>query len=143
MFREVAQRALEATRATFIALLGPDPAGLRWQELLDAAIDGFQRQNRESMATRAIMRNLQLYGEYERKDKQQLRDFRVQIAALLGVWAPQIPEARRTVVAAMLVNTIATTMLVATHEDDEALAEDIVEETKVLLRRYIGEYVPE
>lgn len=140
VFREVAQRGLELVGATFIALLGPAPTRRSWTELLDATIDGFRRLSRSSTVMRALWRNMQLYGEYAEADQQQLRAFQVQIAALLATWAPEMPQSKRAVVAAMLVNTTATQMLVIAL-DPNADADAIVEETKLMLRRYLAAYV--
>jgi AcrR family transcriptional regulator len=140
VFHEVARRALETVGAAFVALLGPAPMQRSWSELLDATIDGFRRLSRTSNLIRAMNRNMQLYNEYSEQDQKQLRGFQTQIAALLAVWAPDLPPKKRTVVAAMLVNTVATTMLVIAL-DPTADAEAIVDETKLMLRRYLAEYV--
>jgi AcrR family transcriptional regulator len=140
VFREVAQRALETVGATFIALLGPAPMKRGWSELLDASIDGFRRLSRTSTALRAMWRNMHLYNEYAEEDQKQLREFQVQIAALLAFWAPDLPQHKRSVVAAMLVNTVATTMLVVAL-DPQADADAILEETKLMLRRYLAAYL--
>lgn len=140
VFREVARRALDTVGATFIALLGPAPMQRSWPELLDASIDGFRKLSRTSTAIRAMWRNMQLYDEYAAEDQKQLRSFQVQIAALLSAWAPDLSQAKRSLVAAMLVNTVATQMLVIAL-DPQADGEAILEETKLMLRCYLAQYL--
>ena len=140
VFKEVATRALDNVRATFIALLGPAPMQRSWTELLDASIDGFRRLSRTSTTMRAMWRNMQLYSEYAEEDQRQLRDFQVQVAALLSVWAPDLSPKKRGIVAAMLVNTVATQMLVI-NLDAQADGDAILEETKLMLRGYLSTYL--
>ncbi len=143
VFREVAQRCIEESRRAYVELLGPAPLAARWHELLARLIDGFRRLHHESIAMQAVWRNLELYGEYAEADQALLRELVQANAALLAGWAPGLSEDRRRVVATMLVNTVAAMMLVLAREDDDARGDAIVAETKLMLTRYLSEYLGE
>jgi hypothetical protein len=56
---------------------------------------------------------------------------------------PGMSEERRRVVATVLVNTVAGTMLVLSREEDDATGDAIVAETKLMLTRYLSVYLGE
>jgi AcrR family transcriptional regulator len=138
LFREVAQKSIEGARATMAQVLGPNPLGAPWTELLDRAIDGFRQLQRQPV-NQAIWRNLHLYDEYEKEDAAALREFVEVATGLLGAWAPKLSAARRRVVATTVVNSIVAAMLALARAEpgDEEM---IVEETKAMLRRYLQAY---
>ena len=143
VFREVAQRCIEESRRAYVQLLGPAPLSAPWHELLAGFIDGFRRLHHESIAMQAVWRNLELYGEYAEADQALLRELVEATAGLLAGWVPTLGEDRRRVVATMLVNTVAAMMLVLVREEDEGRGDAIVEETKLMLVRYLAAYLGE
>jgi AcrR family transcriptional regulator len=143
VFREVAQRGMQASKRLYVELLGPAPLSARWHELLARFIDGFRRLHHESIAIQAMWRNLELYGEYAEADQALLRELVQATAALFAGWTPTLSEDRRRVVATMLVNTVAAMMLVLAREEDEGRGDAIVEETKLMLVRYLSAYLGE
>lgn len=143
VFREVAQRCMQEARRGYVALLGPAPLHQPWPVLLERIVDGFHRLHRDSLVMQAVWRNLELYGEYAEEDQALMREIAEVTAGLLAGWVPALAEERRRVVATMLVNTVATTMLVLVREDDQARAGAIVAETKLMLVRYLSVYLGE
>jgi AcrR family transcriptional regulator len=143
VFREVAARCMQEARRGFAELLGPAPLSRPWHELLGRIVDGFRRLHRQSVVMQAVWRNLELYGEYAEEDQALMREIVQVTAALLAGWEPAMEDERRRVVATMLVNTVASTMLVLVREDDEARGDAIVEETKLMLTRYLSVYLGE
>lgn len=143
VFREVAQRCMEMSRSSYAELLGPDPVAQRWDVLLGRFIDGFVGLHRSSIVMQAIWRNLELYGEYAEADQALLRELVDATAMLFAGWVPQLAEERRRVVATMLVNTVAAMMLVLVREEESGRGEAIVEETKLMLTRYLSVYLGE
>jgi AcrR family transcriptional regulator len=143
VFREVAGRCMQAARQGFAELLGPAPLARPWHEVLGHIIDGFRRLNSESAVMQALWRNLELYGEYAEEDQALMREIVQVTAAILAGWAPALSDERRRVVATMLVNTVAATMLVLVREDDQARGDAIVAETKLMLVRYLSVYLGE
>lgn len=143
VFREVAGRCMQEARRGFAELLGPAPLRQPWHELLGRIVDGFRRLHRESVVMQAVWRNLELYGEYAEADQALVREVVQVTAALLAGWVPSLDEERRRVVATVLVNTVAGTMLVLAREDDEARGDAIAAETKLMLTRYLSVYLGE
>lgn len=143
VFREVAGRCMQESRRGFAELLGPAPLRQPWHELLGRVVDGFRRLHRQSVVMQAVWRNLELYGEYAEEDQALMREMVQVTAAILAGWGPGLSEERRRVVATMLVNTVATTMLVLVREDDEARGDALAEETKLMLTRYLSVYLGE
>ena len=89
----------------------------------------------------AVWRNLELYGEYAEADQALMRELIAATAGLLQFWAPRLPDDRRPVVATMLVNTVATLMLVLVREQDDTRGDALVAETKRMLEGYLAGYV--
>jgi AcrR family transcriptional regulator len=143
VFREVAQRCIAESRRAYVQLLGPAPLSAPWHELLARFIDGFRRLHHESIVMQAVWRNLELYGEYAEADQALLRELVQATAALFAGWVPTLGEDRRRVVATMLVNTVAAMMLSLVREEDEGRGDAIVEETKLMLVRYLSAYLGE
>lgn len=143
VFREVAGRCMLEARRGFAEFLGPAPLRQPWHELLGRTIDGFRRLHRESVVMQAVWRNLELYGEYAEADQALVREVVQITAALIAGWVPGLSEERRRVVATVLVNTVAGTMLVLVREDDEARGDAIAAETKLMLTRYLSTYLGE
>ena len=138
VFRELAQRGLALSRETFAKLLGPNPAARPWRELVDVMVDGY-RELQQHPTMRAIFGNIQLYGEYAEDDAVLLRDMTTTVATLCGVWAPHLEVDRRTVIAQLIVNTVATAELLIARENERG--DDLVAETKKLVIRYLEPYV--
>jgi len=137
VFRELAARALAMSRALFAEQMGPEPWKRPWRELVDAMVDGYAKLNQDP-TMRAIFGNVQLYGEYADEDAEQLREMTVAIAALIGMWSPTVPARRREVVGALVVNTVATAMVLVSR--DVGLADEVVAEIKLLVKRYLAPY---
>jgi len=143
VFREVAARCMQEARDGLTVLLGPDPLRTPWPALVERIVDGFRRLHRESVVMQAVWRNLELYGEYAEADQALVREVVQITAAILAGWAPALPEEQRRVVATVLVNTVASTMLVLVREDDPARGDAIAAETKLMLVRYLSVYLGE
>jgi len=141
VFREVAQRCMLLSRQSYTELLGPNPVAQPWKELLHRFIDGFRELHEQSVIMQAIWRNLELYAEYAEADEALLRELVEATTLLFFGWAPHLDEERRRVVATMLVNTVAAMMLVLVREAGSGRSEAIVEETKLMLERYMAVYL--
>lgn len=137
VFRAVAAVALgqiESVVLEVLELASADTAS--WQTLLDTAIDRLALVHREDPAVRAVLANLQLYGEYAAEDEKLTRQFVAATAGLFSVWAGSMPEHERHVVATMVVQTI-TGILVLAQREQPALADAMLAQLKLMLRRYL------
>lgn len=142
VFREIAQRCLLESSKGYATLVGADALATPWPQLLARVIDGFVALHGRSTLMKAVWRNLELYGEYAEADQALMRELIGATAMLFGAWAPTLPESTRRVVATMVVNTVATMMLVLARETDPTLGAAIVTETKRMLECYLAGYLP-
>ena len=136
LFRAVAERCLARASEYYLALLGPAPHTRHWTELLDGFVDGFFAFQAKDPFFRAVVTNIELYGEFAEADEAMLRGFAGTTERLLLVWAPALAADRRRVVATMIVEVIAA-MLVVSNRQPAELARSMIAETKTMLRRYL------
>lgn len=141
VFREVARRAIEASGTTFASLMLPG-TDQPWPELLEKICDLYFELHQSSVMMRAMVRNFELYREFEEEDTAQMQGFIQIVGLLLSAWAPDLSPARSHRVARTLVYTFAMSMLVIANESKEVGLE-MLAETKLMLRRYLEGYVPE
>ncbi|MFV8754575.1 TetR/AcrR family transcriptional regulator [Nannocystaceae bacterium ST9] len=141
VFRAVATVALAQVETVVLEVLELAKGGKAdWQTLLDAAIDRLALVHREDPAVRAVLANIQLYGEYADQDARQSREFIAATAGLFSVWAGTMPERERQVVATMVVQTI-TGILVLAQREAPALADAMLDQLKLMLRRYLEPWI--
>ena len=140
VFRAVAERCLERSRALFAQLTRVDLTQVHWTQVLDTALDGFYALQEGDPAYRAIWVNLQLYGEYAEADEALIHEMVEVTAGLLAGWELSLPESRRRLIATMVVNTVSSTLLFTARESPE-VAREMVAEAKVMLRGYLGQYL--
>lgn len=136
VFEALAARCLERSRRLVDALLSSWPRDRPWTDLVDAAIEGLWTHHRSEPGIRAILRNLHLYGTFAEADQALMQEFIGRARELLLAEAPGLTRARATLLATMVVNVISAFLLVCEREDPR-LARKLVEETKVMVRRYL------
>lgn len=141
VFREVARRAIEASGTTFASMMLPG-TDRPWPELLEQVCDLYFELHHRSVMMRAMVRNFELYREFEDEDTAQMQGFIKIVGVLVGAWAPDLSPPRSHRVAQTLVYTFAMSMLVIANEPKQVGAE-MLAETKLMLRRYIAGYAPE
>jgi AcrR family transcriptional regulator len=141
VFRAVATVALGQIESVVLEVLElAGTATPHWHTLLDTAIDRLALVHREDPAVRAVLANLQLYGEYADEDEKLTRQFVAATAELFGVWAGSMSEHERQVVATMVVQTI-TGILVLAQREPPALADAMLDQLKLMLRRYLEPWI--
>jgi AcrR family transcriptional regulator len=142
VFRAVADRALDQVRALFIEIIGGvrESGELEWFTLLDRALDAFAEIHASEPALRAIIANLQLYGEFAEADERMTREFIAATTGALSAWAPQLDGTTRRIIATMIVQTTSA-MLLMSHREAPDMAAAMLEHTKLMLRRYLEPWV--
>jgi AcrR family transcriptional regulator len=141
VFRAVASVALGQVEAVVFEVLELANTGTtRWQTLLDTTIDRLALVHREDPAVRAMLSNIQLYGEYADEDQKLTREFITATAGLFSVWAGSMPERDRQLVATMVVHTI-TGILVLAQREPAPLADAMLGQLKSMLHRYLEPWV--
>jgi AcrR family transcriptional regulator len=139
IFDAIARRHLERARALFDELVGPRALELSWEELLDRAIDAFASMDRVDPDFRAVWTNWDVAGQFLVAGQAMNREFARRIEAVLAAKAKALGKSRRPIVATTIVETI-TAMLFYAVRKDTVDADAIIEETKVLLSRYLRPY---
>ena len=140
VFRAVAEQAMERLATAFAALLSLADAGESWETVLDAALDGFAALHRDDATVRALVVNMQLYGEYAEADERQLRAFASATTELIRRWAPRLAARERRTVAMTLVSTISGVLLFAPHET-RGVSDEMLAHAKLMLRAYLSRWV--
>jgi AcrR family transcriptional regulator len=141
VFRAVADVALAQAQAVFGELMMVAASGrLDWAEVLDRALDAFAQLHAGAPAPRAVFANLQLYGEFAEADQQMIREFIAATAGVVSVWAPEVDAETRRIIATMIVHTMSG-ILVLSHRESPATAAAMLEQTKLMLRRYLEPWI--
>jgi AcrR family transcriptional regulator len=140
IFDAIARRHLERARALFEEFVGPRALELSWEELLRRGIDAFAKMDRADPDFRAVWTNWDVAGQFLVAGQAMNREFARRIETVLAAQAKGIGRARRPIVATMIVETI-TAMLFYAVRKDTVDSDVIIEETKVLLVRYLRPYV--
>lgn len=137
IFHAVASFALAQIRAAVVEVIADaEQPATRWHELLDEVIDRLVLVHREDPAVRAMLANLQLYDEFAEQDQRLTAELVTAAAGLLATRAPRLAPPQRTLVATMIVQTIAGILVLAQREPTP-LAEGMTEQLKLMLRRYL------
>jgi len=140
IFDAMAQRYIELARAQFEALFESFARLERWDEMLDRAIDAFAAFDRSSVINRAVWLNLALSPEFLLAGEAMNREFARRAVDLFADRAQDLSAEKLLVIATMVVETISAMMIVNVRRND-ALGDAVLEETKVLLRRYLQPYL--
>jgi AcrR family transcriptional regulator len=139
IFDAIARRHLERARALFDELVGASALALSWEQLLGHAIDAFAQMDRDDPAFRAVWTNWDVAGQFLVAGQAMNREFARRIETVLAAKAKNLGKARRPLVATMIVETI-TAMLFYAVRKDAVDGDAVIEETKVLLVRYLRPY---
>lgn len=59
---------------------------------------------------------------------------------MLAIYAKKLTPKRRPLVATIVVETLSAMLIVAARYDDDARSKQVMDETKVLVRRYLEPY---
>jgi AcrR family transcriptional regulator len=113
-----------------------------WDETIDRAVDAFDYLRRTEPAFRAVWLNWMHSPRIVEAGLAENAEFAERVEAIVGLYAPALPASRKRLVARMTVEIISSMMFMSTRVDDE-LGRDLVEETKLLLKRYLAPIVSE
>lgn len=142
VFVAIAHRCLEDTRVLATGFTSEATAALPVDEVLDAAVDAFVALGHQHPGVRALNRNLQLYGLFEAADEAMLRELAASTADFLRTRDVGLDEAAARRVGLTIVTTVNSVAFFAQRSTpDEATA--LVEESKRMLRAYVGTYLAE
>jgi AcrR family transcriptional regulator len=136
LFEALAERCNARAQEAFDRVLAPDAISRPWTELLDAAVDTYAAFQSDP-SFRALWMNMQLYGVYAKADAVLHKGFVARVEAVIGSQAPALPEAKRRLIAFLVVNGISSLLYLASKERRPG---PMVEEIKIMMRRYLEPY---
>jgi AcrR family transcriptional regulator len=139
LFDALAARYHAKVRGFFEGLLAGEAIARPWPELIDAAIDGFWRFNTDEPGFRAVWIQGSISPELLDAGEALNREFATRIEAALAFYAPDLPKKQRSVVATVVVETISAMLFVAGRRGEPS-ASRLMQETKVLVKRYLAGY---
>jgi AcrR family transcriptional regulator len=142
LFNAIAVRYVDRSQALFSTFMTPEAAALPWGDLLDRAIDAFAAFNRGEPGFRAILLNWRVSADMMLANDEVNREFARRAALTLTAHAPGLGRARRALVATMVIEVVST-MLIVCARRSPAEADDVIAETKTMLRRYLEPIVTE
>jgi AcrR family transcriptional regulator len=136
LFAAIADRNFERARTLYGLLLTPAMLARPWPEIIDAVIDGFRSLKRTDPGFRATAMNLQYYSRREQGDRALQAELIRRTESVIAKKAPRLRAPRRKLVAAMI-NHVIVGMLFFADREGEEMADSIIAETKLVLRRYL------
>ncbi len=142
LFDAVARRHLERASSLFDALLAAAQAGATWRDVLTGAIDGFAALDESDPNLRAVWRNWHHATGFIDEGEALNRAFARRAEAVLERHLKPMPRAKRALIATMLVESVTAMLFVAARRRGPDMV-SVLEETKVMLVRYLEPYVEE
>lgn len=137
LFDALAQQCLERSRTFFDGLIDEVTADTAWEDVVDAAVDGFALLHERDPAFRATVKNFQLYGTYAERDSELNRYFVRRLVDTLARRAPHVDRAQLKLCSVVVVQVVSA-MLFMSEQSPKALAAATLGETKLLVRRYLA-----
>lgn len=134
----IATRYLDRARALFDELTSEEARKLPWRTLLGRAIDAFAATSGDK-DFRAVWVNWKISGEFLEAGQALNREFALRCEALLAAQAKGLTPQRRALVATVIVEVISAMLFVAARRSEPQSAK-LVEETKIVLERYLAPY---
>lgn len=141
IFNAIALRCVGRAKEIFDTFMTPEAIDRPWTELLDGAIDTFATYHRTEPGFRAILLNWRVSADMVLANDDVNREFARRAEAVLRANAPSLTPTRRALVATVIIETVSAMMILCVRRP--ASAEDIVTETKTLLRRYLEPIITE
>ncbi len=142
LFNAIALRYVERAQALFDTFMTAAANDEPWDTLLSGAIDAFAGLNRVDPGFRAILMNWRVSADMFLANDDINREFARRAESVLGAQAPNLPPARRALVATVVVEVISAMLLVCVRRSEKD-AEAILSECKTLLFRYLEPIVTE
>jgi AcrR family transcriptional regulator len=135
IFNAIALRCVGRARELFDTFMTPEAIDRPWTELLDGAIDAFATYHRTEPDFQAILLNWRVAADMILANDDVNREFAQRAETVLSANAPALTPARRALVATIIIETVSAMMILCIRRPTSA--DDVISETKTLLRRYL------
>lgn len=139
LFRAMAHQYVEHVEEIFPSII-EGVTRENWSSVLDGAVDFFAELWVSDPVLKALWVNFHLYEEVAAEDEALLRKFIASIDTILSRTAPELMARKRQSVATTLVRTIQSMLLMSSRENPN-MGLAILEETKIMLKRYLEPYL--
>jgi AcrR family transcriptional regulator len=139
LFIALAERCIERSKQVFEQVLTPKVLASGWEKILSLIIDAYYEWECTDITAKALYRNLHLYGMFEEADRAMTEELIGGTERLMAFYTELTP-AKRKLVATTVVNTV-TAFLFYARQEKESAGKKLLEETKVMLIRYLNGYV--
>ncbi len=106
-----------------------------WDAFLDRTLDALVAFHRREPGFRALVRNWSSQ-EFLAQDEASMKEFTRRTAALIAARLPKMPEARRTVIATVLVENVSALLISTSRRASDA----VITEWKSMLHRWLAPY---
>lgn len=137
LFEALADRYLARARTVFETHMAAAMAdAATWQDITDRAIDAFDAMQRSEIGGRAVWLNWARSARFFQAGAALNEEFASRVEVVLGMFAPDLPAKDRNLVGTTIVEIISAMLFLAIRVGGERGAA-IVEETKVVVRRYL------
>lgn len=140
LFEAISAQYLAEASALYDRLVTPElEAQASWMDLITLTLDGFAAFHRNSVAFRAVWMNWKLSPEFLEAGEALNREFARRTEELLARRS-NLTKPERELVATLIVEVMSAMLLVAVRRETKE-GDALLDETKVLMRRYLAPYV--
>jgi AcrR family transcriptional regulator len=138
LFEALAERCLERSKELFEEMLTPEVLAAGWQEILGVLLRAYYEWECRDITAKALYSNLHLYGMFEAADRAMTQELIGRADQLIAFYT-DLTAARRKIVATTVVNTV-TSFLFYARQEKESTGKKLLEETRLMLIRYLEAY---
>ncbi len=142
LYEAIGDKYLEEVRALFAMLVSADAIVVPWRTIISATIDAFAELHRTSVTFRAVWSNIiysRRFFDAGQALNRELAERAESVFARLAK-AKNYPPAQRKLLATVVIETMSAMLLIATDKP-RAQAKPLLEESKVLIERYLAPYL--
>ncbi len=139
IFGALQRTYIDKLKVLFDAIMAEDTSALPWTDVLDAGIDAFAAFHENEPGFRAVWLGLYLTKDMVVEGEALNRQFADRVAIFLERISKKMAPAERRLVATMIVETISAMLIQAARRGPRE-GKAIMQETKVMMRRYLAPY---
>lgn len=138
LFEAVGAKHLEAIRTLFDSFFTKEKFQEPWNKVLDEAVEGFWIFHRTAPGFQAVWKSFMASPDFLVAGDALNREIAGRVEDIL-VHYTSLSKKRRAIIATVIVEALSAMLLVGARMN-EPRASSLLEETKVLLRRYLEPY---
>jgi AcrR family transcriptional regulator len=137
VFDALGDRYMEKARAFFDVISSGPLLDRPWPEILETSIDAFAAFHENEPGFRAIWVGLNLTEQVVASGEALNREVAKRIETVLVAKLPRLPKKQAPLVATMVVEVFSAMLVIAARRREPEERKRMLDETKVMLRRYL------